>query len=114
MNIPYIMIRCLLFTIIIELIIALLLKVRSKGDILNVILVNIVTNPIVVIVPVFMYIHFGYYPQIISLIVLEILTVLVEGFIYKKTLDYKKINPFLLALILNVFSYLVGEIINHL
>lgn len=109
---PLIMIRCLLLTIIIELIIALILQVREKRDIINVILVNIITNPIVVIIPVILYLKYGYTVEKISLYVLEVLTVLVEGLIYKKVLNYKKINWFLLSLILNGSSFIIGEIIN--
>ena len=50
-DLPIIMIKCLLITIIIEVLISILLGLRKK-DILNVILVNIVTNPLVVSIPV--------------------------------------------------------------
>lgn len=113
-NLPYIMIKCLLCTIIIEVFMAFILKVRDKKDFLNIILVNIITNPIVVTVPVLMAIKYSYRTSIISLIVLEILTVFIEGLIYLKVLKYRKINPFLLSLILNVSSYFIGEVINRL
>lgn len=108
------MIKCLIITIIIEVLIAIILKVKEKKDILTVILVNIMTNPIVVSVPILMYIKYGYKIEIISLIILEILTFIVEGLIYKKTLKYEKNNAFKLSLILNLSSYLIGEIINRL
>ena len=113
-NLPYIMIKCLLCTIITEVFMAFILKVRDKKDFLNIILVNIITNPIVVTVPVLMAIKYSYRTSIISLIVLEILTVFIEGLIYLKVLKYRKINPFLLSLILNVSSYFIGEVINRL
>lgn len=113
-NLPYIMIKCLLCTIIIEVFMAFILKVRDKKDFLNIILVNIITNPIVVTVPVLMAIKYSYRTSIISLIVLEILTVFIEGLIYLKVLKYRNINPFLLSLILNVSSYFIGEVINRL
>lgn len=112
-NLPLIMIRCLLLTIIIELIIALILGVRDKKDIINVILVNVITNPIVVLTPIIVYIRFGNIYSRIVLYILEIFTVVVEGLIYKKVLKYKKINGFLLSLILNVASFLIGEVINN-
>ena len=113
-NFPYIMLRCLILTIIIELIIGIILGVRDKKDLLNILLVNVITNPIVVSIPILIYLYYGYKYEIISLYVLEILTVIVEGFIYSKTLKYKKINPFLLSLLLNLSSYLIGELINML
>ena len=113
-DIPYIMIRCLLLTIIIEVLFFLLLKGRNKKDIINVILVNIITNPIVVIIPIYLNLRYGIIYRNISLIILEISIVLIEGFCYKKSLKYNKINPYLLALILNILSYSIGEIINYL
>lgn len=113
-NLPLIMIRCLLLTIIIELIIALIIGVRDKKDVINVILVNVITNPIVVLLPIIIYIKFGYTFEKISLYILEVLTVLLEGLIYKKVLKYKKINPFLISLILNLASFLIGELLNKL
>lgn len=113
-NFPLIMIRCLLLTIAIETIVGLILGIRNKKDIFNIVLVNIVTNPIVVSIPILIYMYFGYKYEIISLYVLEVITVLVEGLIYYKVLKYKKINSFLLSLLLNLSSYLIGELINIL
>ncbi|MBR3512412.1 MAG: hypothetical protein IKN74_05610 [Clostridia bacterium] len=112
-NLPLIMLRCLLLTIIIELILALILGIRDKKDIINVILVNVITNPIVVLTPIIIYLNYGSTIRRVSLYILEVLTVIVEGLIYKKVLNYKKINCFLLSLILNVASFLIGEVINY-
>ena len=108
------MAKCLICTIIIELTVALILKVRDKKDLLNIILVNVCTNPLVVTIPVFMLVKYSYRVYLISLATLEVLTVIFEGFIYFKVLKYKRINPFLLSLILNLSSYLIGEVINKL
>ena len=113
-DLPFYMVRCLICTIIIELGIALILGIRDKKDIVNVILVNILTNPIVVSLPILILILCGYLPYRIVFYSLEVITVLVEGFIYFKVLNYKKINPFILALILNLGSYLIGEVINYI
>ena len=112
-DIPFIMIRCLLLTIIIELLFSIIFKVKNKKDLLNIILVNIITNPIVVITPIYLNLKYGLVYRNISLIILEILTILIEGLCYKKVLNYKKINPFLLSIILNSLSYSIGEIINY-
>ena len=108
----YIMIFDLFSTIIVESLFAFILKVRKGKDFVNIILVNILTNPIVNAVPFYMNIKYGVTYRDISLLILEILAVLVEGFIYSKYLDYKKIKPYLLALILNICSYFIGVIIN--
>ena len=107
-DLPLIMVRCLILTIIIEEEISLLFKVKNKKDLLNVVLVNVLTNPLVVSLPIFMLFRYGLLAKYISLAVLEILAVIVEGLIYSKVLEYRKINPYLLSLILNSCSYLVG------
>ncbi len=113
-DLPWIMLKCLLCTIVIEVLFAFIFGIRDKKDIVNVILVNIVTNPIVVSVPVYVMIHYGMQARYVVLIILELLTVLSEGFIYYKVIKFKKINPFILALLLNLASYLIGEVINRI
>ena len=113
-DLPFIMINCLLFTIIIEIILAMILKVKDKKDILNILLVNIMTNPIVVSLPVFINIRFGLFERNITVLILEIFTVLIEGKIYSKYLKFKKINPYALSLILNLCSYIIGDIIKYI
>ena len=113
-ELPMVMVRCLIFTIVIEVIVGIILGIRNKKDILNVILVNVVTNPIVVSVPILIYLYFGYNYEKISLYILEVITLFVEGFIYLKVLNYKKLNPFLISLLLNLSSYLIGELINYI
>lgn len=113
MNIPYVMIKCLSLTIIFELLLAFFLSVRNLKDYLNIVLVNIITNPLVVTIPIYIQIKYGLTARWIILLMLEIMTIIFEGFIYKKYLNYKKMNPYLLSLILNGASYLIGEIINY-
>ena len=111
-NMPLIMARCLILTIVMELTFAMILGIRNKKDILNVILVQVLTNPIVVTVPYLIYIEFGYIPYKVSIYVLEVMAVIVEGFVYSKTLEYKKINPYLFSFLLNLLSYSLGLVIN--
>ena len=113
-DLPFIMLKCLVFTILIEVVVGLIIGVRNKRDILNIILVNVFTNPLVTSIPVLIYINFRTTPYIISVILLEIFAFVSEGFIYKKTLTYKRINPFIISLILNLSSYLIGLLINNL
>ena len=108
------MLICLIITIVVELLVALLLKVKNKKDLVNVLLVNILTNPLLVSIDNAISVKFGIKIAYIVLVVLEILVVIVEGYIYKKYLNYKKINPYILSLILNICSYLSGLIIIRL
>lgn len=112
-ELPLIMLICLSSTIVIELIMSLLLGIRNKKDILNVILVNIMTNPSVV--SILMYITYNrLFNTTISIIILEILVILTEGFTYKKVLTFDKINPYVLSLILNIASYFIGGLLNNI
>ena len=113
-DLPRIMIKCLLLTILIELVIALLIGIVKRRDLLNVILVNVVTNPLVVSLPILFMLMYGIRAKYIVLIILELLTFLFEGFIYSKVLDYKKLNPYIISLMLNLGSYLIGVVINRL
>ena len=113
-DLPLIMFKCLLCTIVIEVIVSLILRVKDKKDILNILLVNVLTNPLVVTIPILIALRYGIYYQKITLYILEVLTVITEGFIYLKVLNYKKINPFVLSLLLNLSSYLIGLLINNI
>jgi len=110
---PKVMIICLISTIIIECGIALIIGYRKK-DLLNVLLVNCLTNPIVSSIPVYFNYYHGVEARNTSLIILEILTLIIEGFIYVKVLKRRKINGFLLSLILNLSSYGIGLLINEI
>lgn len=112
-DLPYIMARCLILTIIIEVLVAYLFGYRKK-DLVNIMLANIITNPIVVVVPVYFNIKYGLLERNIVLSILEILTVIVEGFIYNKYFNKRSMNTYKLSLILNIITYLAGEIINRL
>ena len=110
-NFALYMLICLSVTIIIELSVALLLKVKDKLDLINILLVNILTNPLLVSTVNLISINYGSKIGYICLYTFEVLVVFIEGLIYKKYLNYKKINPYVLSLILNVSSYLIGLII---
>ena len=112
-ELPYVMIRCLLITILIEVGVAFIIGYRKK-DLVNVLLANILTNPIVASVPVYFNLKYGVLGRNISLAILEVLVLFVEGFIYKKYLEKRKINPYILSIILNASSFLIGEIINYI
>ena len=112
-EIPYYILRALILTIIIETIIGIIIGIRNKKDILNVVLVNMITNPFVTIVPVTLNIYVSLQARNISLYILEVLVLFTEGLIYKKVLNYKKINWLLISLILNLASFGIGEIINR-
>ena len=112
-ELPLVMGRALIITIIIELIAAIVIGLKKK-DLINVILVNIMTNPLVVTVPLYINVKYGLLERNITLFIFEIFALLSEGFVYSKYLKYKKINPYVISLILNLSSYLTGVIINRI
>ena len=110
-DLPKYMLICLLLTIIFEIVIGLIIGIRDKKDILNIVLVNMLTNPLVTSIPTALVFFVSTLVSNISLVILEILAVVIEGFIYKRVLKYKRINPYLVSLILNIGSYLLGLIV---
>ena len=111
--IPWYMLRALLLTILFETALALILGVRGKRNIAVVVLAQAVTNPPLVITLMPINLRCGFTIYCAAVAALEILAFLTEGAIYRSALDFKKINPFLLSLILNVFSFSAGQVINH-
>lgn len=105
------MLICLISTIIIECGFAILLKYRSF-DLLIILLVNIMTNPLVVSTTHYFNLMYGEKGYYISFIILELFILVVEALVYKFFLDNKKINFFVLSFILNFLSLTFGLIIN--
>ena len=110
-ELPIIMIRCLIITVVIETIIAVVIGLRNK-DILNVVLVNIITNPLAVSISTYIGYRFGKIPRSITVAILELLVLIFEGLLYCKFIKHKKINGFVISAILNCSSYFIGKIIN--
>lgn len=101
-----IMIFCLLSTILIETLLSLAFKVRKK-NLWIVILAQVVTNPLVVLVPniAFAFAAEAYLP---TLLLMEVFAVVVEWLMYKYFFkDYAgHVKPFILSLVLNAVSFL--------
>lgn len=110
-SIPYAMAVCLSLTVIFELLAAFVLGVRKGRDFINVILVNVMTNPIVATVPLWVNLRFGPEQRHIVLACLEAFALLSEAFVYSKVLDFRKIRPLLFSLLLNLCSYTAGELL---
>ena len=111
-DLPLILVRCLVLTLVFECGAALLLGVREKPDLITVALVNVMTNPPAVLCMFLTGFFLGRSVRIPVEILLEVLVVVAEGLIYKKLLKYDRIRPMLLSLILNGVSYGLGQIVN--
>ena len=90
----------------------LLIGKRGKKDLLLLVLVNVLTNPIVVLSfwLVSLYTNWNIY---IALILLEAFAVLTEGFYYKKY-GNAFTRPFLFSLSANMVSFGAGALIQYL
>lgn len=102
----------LTLTIIIELAVSRLLKVRSKKDTILVILVNICTNPVVVFISNLALLLNNKIVHLSILMILELLAFWVEGLLYKKYLENKAIKPYKLSLYANLTSFSFGVVFN--
>lgn len=94
-------------TLLLESIFGLIWGVKGKRDWLLLLLVNVVTNPIVVTL------HYCVSSFWVVTVVLEVFAVVVEGFAYRKW-GHTTHPAFLFALCANVFSYFSGLLINCL
>lgn len=112
-DIPLIMLYCLGTTIVIEGVLACMLGVRKLSDQLIVLLVNVLTNPLLVSTGYLILFRFGRAGYDIATAVMEIAVVCIEGLVYKKILTDRK-RPFLLSLCLNAGSFLIGMGLNQL
>ena len=100
-------------TIIIELGIALLLEIKEKKDILNLIVINCITNPILnYIMMVVVYLTSNNVIIYFLFFLFEIMVIDLEYRFYKKKLVFKKISLLLLSIMLNISSLILGLIIS--
>ena len=99
----------LVLTILLEVGFFFLTGKRNKKDLLLLVLVNVLTNPVVVLS--FLLIgHFTSWNPYLALIPLEVFAVLTEGYYYKKYgKEFRR--PFLFSLAANVFSFGLGELL---
>lgn len=101
---------CLALTLVFELGAAFLLGVRDKKDFLFLALVNIVTNPPLVLVLDLWYFSRGTPPWYL-IAALEAAAVTVEWLLVRRRLAYQKIPPLLFIFILNLISFFGGMLL---
>lgn len=101
----------LIVTLIVELTIALFLGIRSRNVLLLILLVNILTNPLAVLLH---WLCRLYLPTIVDLklqLGIELLVILTEALIYSSfsgKKDWKIPHPILLSVISNICSWSIG------
>ena len=104
------MLFALVCTLVLETGAAAALGVRKGSDLLYVVLANLLTNPVVSVLPFVAVSRFGYGAKLPVTAAAEIGAVLAEWLVYRRFLSFRRIPPFLLSLLLNAFSYLTGVI----
>ena len=93
-------------TLAIEVPLAFLFGIRKGTDLLCVALVNVVTNPPLVLILNLYFLHGT--PPWYLIALLEVAAVGVEALFYRKCLSRCPLRPLLFSLILNGISYLGG------
>ena len=101
----------LFLTLVFEAGFFLLVGKRDKKDLLLLVMVNIITNPLVVSL-YWLAILYGNWSHVVIIIPLELFAVLTEGFYYKKYgRDFR--YPYLFSAAANAFSFGAGELIQQ-
>ena len=102
----------LMLTLIIELSISFIIGIRKEDDVITVIAVNVLTNPIVVFIANIIH---GFNNDIlywVIVIIMEITVVFVEGKIFEKTLSFNKLSGLKISFINNFISFMLGILIS--
>ena len=104
------MIKSFVLTLIIEYIIIKLTFVK-KNVFVPVLLVNLLTNPLVVYLYNIMILFSFKYIDVI-LIFLELLVVIVEGYVYKYLLEINFKKSLTISFVSNMIAYLIGILLS--
>ena len=97
----------LALTIILEEAAAMISGVRKCFDLAVILFTNTLTNPVVVFAGLLLA-NFTQIPRVIYVTVLELIVFVTEALIFKKLLYAEKPSPFILSLILNGVSFVIG------
>ena len=99
----------LILTIVLESAFFLLTGKRRKKDLALLVLVNVITNPVVVLIYWLSYMYADWNLALV-IIPLEAFAILTEGYCYKKFGEEFK-RPYLFSLCVNGFSFGIGVLI---
>lgn len=112
-DLPWIMAYCLACTVAIEAGAAYVLGKRNLREQAVILLVNIMTNPLLVSVGFCILLFKGRTAYFAALAAMEAAVVFAEGLVYKKTLLTED-RPYMLSLVLNLSSFALGQVINRI
>lgn len=97
-------------TILIESVIAFVYHIRSIKDFSVIFFTQILTNPLINLFALFCFSFNDAYLYGLFLFIGESLILITEALIYKIFIQNKKVNPFYLASLCNLFSFGLGII----
>ena len=106
----------LILTVTVEEITAFLMGKRRKLELIIVLLVNTLTNPLMMLYYTFIRGIFSDEPGILLQLPGEIVVVITEAYIFKsmgKTEDYCFKHPILLSIVLNTISWMTGILLQN-
>ena len=102
----------LILTLVFETGFFLMVGKRNKKDLLLLVMVNVLTNPVVVS-SYWLAVFYLNWSRVLTTIPLELFAVLTEGFYYKKYgMDFSR--PYLFSIAANAFSFGAGVLIQRL
>lgn len=104
------LIKSFILTCIIEYIIIKLIFVKKKVF-WKVLLVNMLTNPLVVYINNIMFIYSFEYKDAV-IVLLELFVVIIEGYVYKYILDINWKTALIVSFISNAIAYLTGLLLS--
>jgi len=110
LSIVFSFVLCLVLTILVEGMV-IFIKYGLKDYIYYSLLCNVLTNPMLNLLLYLLVRGFGSEVYIEALIILEIVVVIVEAYVYKILCNFSKKEVLKLSLLLNFSSYLSGIII---
>ena len=102
----------LALTLVFEVAFFFIVGKRDKKDLLLVIMVNVLTNPVVVLLYWLSFLYTDWNQTVVK-IPLEVFAVLTEGFYFKKYGQTFK-RPFLFSLAANAFSFFLGVLLQQI
>ena len=94
-----------------DLTLGLIFGARTVKDLVTVTLVNVITNPVAVLCMLSVTMFFSDW-EYVCLVAIELAVFFTEGFLCSKFRTFGDKNPYVISLILNIFSFLTGEVIN--
>lgn len=93
-----------------ELTLGFLFGARNAKKFITVMLINIITNPAVVLTALSLTL-FWRRAEDTGIFILEVIVVFLEGFMFKRFKVFDNKNPYLISLVLNCVSFITGKLL---